>query len=256
MINKTTNKTNARTSSAKPARSKGTVSTSVILLLAFLTCTCNGDVLPDIGTVPVENTISTGTVFPANLSTVKFRGYLVPDQDSQKSLGQLGFELRAPQSSFDAKIQANPTLETYFGGAHVSVFKGVSKHILDCSHQLQVAADYCRKNKWQLPRMHYHEGMYQPSYYFDESDIHTITLRDAAKVAIDGSGLGWSKAKDAKFHIGIYSSSLEQRPSKDVCEKMKSILMKAQWGFVLVRNRGGNDRNYGFDWNTWQKITA
>ena len=83
------------------------------------------------------------------------RGYLVPDEQSQKALGRLGFDLRAPKSSFDAdpKVQADPTL---FGGAHISVLSqkgGVKKLTPACDHQLMVAAEHCRRHAWQLPAL-------------------------------------------------------------------------------------------------------
>lgn len=196
-----------------------------------------------------------GDVFPQVATAhTRARCYLVPDEESQKMLGRLGFDLRAPHSSFepDEKVQANPT---YFGGAHVTVLEGVAKLIPDCYRQLQVAAHYCREKKWQLPKLNYHKGNYQPGYYFDDSDPHTMTLRESAILAVK-CGIGWSKAKQAKFHMGLYSSSLEEKPSEQVCEKMKAVLMKAQWGFVLVKNHGGDDKNYFFDWSTWEKITA
>ena len=196
-----------------------------------------------------------GDVFPQVAAAhTMARCYLVPDEESQKKLGRLGFDLRAPHSSFepDEKVQANPT---FFGGAHVTVLEGVAKLIPDCYRQLQVAAGHCRKNAWQLPRLIYHEGGYQPGYYFDDNDSHTTTLQESAKLAIE-SGIGWSKPKVARFHMGLYSSSLAEKPSVQVCEEMKVVLMKAQWGLVLVKNHGGDDKNFFFDWSTWEEITA
>lgn len=131
---------------------------------------------------------------------------------------------------------------------------GVATLAPDCYRQLQAAADYCRTNAWQLPSLTYHEGKYQPGYYF-EAGKHATTFQEAGNAALACGG-GWTEAKQDRFHVGLYSSTLEERPTVHACDEMKAVLVKAQWGFVLARNRGGDDVHYFFDWATWQPITA
>ena len=186
----------------------------------------------------------------------KARGYLVPDEHSQKALERLGFDLRAPKSSFcpDPAVQRDPT---YFGGAHISVLGatgGVATLSPGCYQQIHLVANYCRARSWRLPALRYHEGKHQPRFALEESDPHTRTLREAARMAVDASADGWNEPKQKGFHIGLYSSTLEQRPSRQQVEQMRDVLMKARWGFVLERNRGGNERNFFLDWRTWEEI--
>ena len=187
----------------------------------------------------------------------KARGYLVPDEQSQIALGQLGFDLRAPKSSFDPdpKVQANPT---FFGGAHVSVLGkrgGCAQLTPNCYRQLQVAAELCRQRSWKLPALEFHTGEHQPGYYLSQSDPHTKTLIEAAGAAVRAAANGWDEAKQKGFHVGLYSSTLHERPTDQQAEQMKAVLMKAQWGFVLGRDSGGDGRNFTFDWTTWEVIS-
>ena len=118
----------------------------------------------------------------------------------------------------------------------------------------EAAAELCRQRAWTLPALEFHKGKHQPGYYLSESDPHTKTLVEAAGVAVRTWANGWDEAKHKGFHIGLYSSTLEETPTEQQAAQMKSVLMKAQWGFVLVRDGGGDGRNFSFDWTTWEVI--
>ena len=198
--------------------------------------------------------------WPADLARsaplgTKARGYLVPDEPSQKALERLGFDLRAPKSSWDPdpEVQRDPT---YFGGAHISVLGrggGVATLSPGCYQQIHLSASHCRARSWRLPALRYHEGRYQPQFALQESDPHTGTLRQAVKMAVGACADGWNEPKQKDFHVGLYSSTLAQRPSEEQVEQMRDVLMKARWGFVLQRDRGGDGRNFDLDWSTWEE---
>ena len=75
-------------------------------------------------------------------------------------------------------------------------------------------------------------------------------------MAVRTGANGWDEAKQKRFHIGLYSSTLKERPTDQQAEQMKAVLMKAQWGFVLERDSGGDGRNFSFDWTTWEVIST
>jgi hypothetical protein len=166
--------------------------------------------------------------------------YLVPDQHTQLELKKYGFDITTPNISF----KENPTLKernTKFGGAHISISKPV-KYTYDCHTQLKTLVHLFQTQtdkKWSLPVSAKIDrfNKFQSKIVFNcpilektlNSYIHNIKIN--------------------KFHIGLYSSRLEDVHTLQQENDILNCLLQANWGFILSIDNC--DNNFIFDWNTF-----
>jgi hypothetical protein len=54
------------------------------------------------------------------------------------------------------------------------------------------------------------------------------------------------------FHLGLYSSTLEQTHTHQQESHILNCLYKANWGFILSIDNG--DDNFKYDWNTFMPV--
>lgn len=170
-------------------------------------------------------------------------GFLVPDKHTQQQIQGLGFDLDAPMLSF----KPNPSpfeKNTTFGGVHASIFR---RRVYDesCIEILQQIQKLLTNETWSLPKNAYiSQGKYQSNINFSCGMLSQIALK--------GKSLGWPEVITDKYHIGIYSSSLESRTMAEQDKKILACLKKAKWGLILSIDNG--DKNFQYDWNTFIPI--
>lgn len=173
--------------------------------------------------------------------------YLVPDKHTQLELKKYGFDITAPTISF----KHNPTLQeinTKFGGAHISITKPV-KYTYNCHKQLKTLVDTFQTQlvfqtqtdkKWSLPI----SAKIDRSNKFQSKIVFNCPILEKTLMSYIHSGI-----KIDKFHIGLYSSRLQDTHTVEQESNILNCLLKANWGFILSIDNG--DNNFIFDWNTF-----
>lgn len=178
---------------------------------------------------------------PCFQSIKKCIGFLVPDKHTQQQLENYGFDLNAPMRSFNDKINILEE-NTVFGGVHVTMFSR-RIYVPNC-HQIlkQIVKELQCIKPWSLPNsFKINRGKYQSNISF-----LCPVLTQASIIA---ERLGWTNVIKNNYHIGLYSSTLEQRNTPEQEIAIVKCLSNARWGFILSIDNGDNKFNY--DWNTF-----
>lgn len=170
-------------------------------------------------------------------------GFLVPEIDSHEVLKNFGVDITTPMRSF----KVNPTpfeQSTTFGGIHVSIFRR-REYNKDCVDQIKNISEEFKKTMgkpWTLPsNAKIIRGNFQSTIVFESLELQKISKFAKLK--------GWPQVVTENFHIGLYSSSLQTRPTEQQEYDILNYLKSVKWGFILSVDNG--DKKFKFDWNTF-----
>lgn len=169
-------------------------------------------------------------------------GYLVPDYETQQKLGNLGFCMKAPMSSFK-KNPSKKESKTEFGGPHISVLRR-RNYSYECHKQLKYMAE--QMNGWSLPPIKLQNYQYQS----------TIVLQYCSKLSESANNThnkGWPSVSVEHYHLSIYSKNLYTNPTNEQLNQIVKHIKKAKWGFILSIDNG-DDMKFKFNWSTFLPI--